>query len=232
MLKVVYEEKVPIAIVVYDGQDIPENIVKDLKAHDVTVVYRQISITPDIAIKAEKAGADIVVATGMDEGGTLPGHNIGTFSIVPLIVDSVKIPVMAAGGIADRRTFNAAFALGAEGVFCGTLFLSSTEARTSQNVKEMIVKSNATDIDFFRAIPTYYRSIPTPLSQKLVQMDKELKTREEIYKAMNPMRNIKFGMLDGQIDVAYIIVGLGVGLIKSIRTCKEIIDDITQNFKP
>jgi enoyl-[acyl-carrier protein] reductase II len=232
MLKVVYEEKVPIAIVVYDGQDIPENIVKDLKAHDVTVVYRQISITPDIAIKAEKAGADIVVATGMDEGGTLPGHNIGTFSIVPLIVDSVKIPVMAAGGIADRRTFNAAFALGAEGVFCGTLFLSSTEARTSQNVKEMIVKSNATDIDFFRAIPTYYRSIPTPLSQKLVQMDKELKTREEIYKAMNPMRNIKFGMLDGQIDVGYITVGLGVSMIHSIRTSKEIIDDITQDYKP
>ena len=235
LLKVVYEEKVPVAVVVYDGEDIPENvenIVKDLKAHDVTVVYRQISITPDIAIKAEKAGADIIVATGMDEGGTLPGHNIGTFSIVPLIVDSVKIPVMAAGGIADRRTFNAAFALGAEGVFCGTLFLSSTEARTSQNVKEMIVKSNATDIDFFRAIPTYYRSIPTPLSQKLVQMDKELKTREEIYKAMNPMRNIKFGMLDGQIDVAYIIVGLGVSLIKSIRTCKEIIDDISQDFKP
>ena len=47
-------------------------------------------MTPDIAQKAEKAGADIIVATGMDEGGTLPGHNIGTFSIVPLIVDSVK----------------------------------------------------------------------------------------------------------------------------------------------
>ena len=74
----------------------------------------------------------------MDEGGDLPGSNIGKFSIVPLIVDSVKIPVMAAGGITDRRTFNAAFALGAEGVFCGTLFLSSKEARIPQNVKDMI----------------------------------------------------------------------------------------------
>ena len=84
----------------------------------------------------------------MDEGGTLPNHNIGTFSIVPLIVDSVKIPVMAAGGITDRRTFNAAFALGAEGVFCGTLFLSAKEARAAQNVKEMILKTNAADMDF------------------------------------------------------------------------------------
>ena len=149
MLKVVYEEKVPVAIVVHMGPDAAEDIITELKAHGVTVVFRHISITPDLARKAEKAGADIIVATGMDEGGTLPNHNIGTFSIVPLIVDSVKIPVMAAGGITDRRTFNAAFALGAEGVFCGTLFLASKEARTSQNVKEMMLKANATDIDFF-----------------------------------------------------------------------------------
>ena len=231
MLKVVYEEKVPIAVVVYDGTDIPEDTIKDLKAHNVTVVYRQISITPDIAKKAEKAGADILVATGMDEGGTLPGHNIGTFSIVPLIVDTVKIPVMAAGGITDRRTFNAAFALGAEGVFCGTLFLSSTEARIPQNVKELIVKSNASDLDFFRAMPYYYRSIQTPLSQKLTKMNNELKTREEIYNEMHPMRNLKFGMLDGQTDVGFITVGLGISMIHSIRSCKEIIDDITKDFK-
>ena len=65
---------------------------------------------------------------------------------------------MASGGITDRRTFNAAFALGAEGVFCSTLFLSAKEARTSQNVKEMMLKAlkaNATDIDFFRTIPYY-----------------------------------------------------------------------------
>ena len=124
MLKVVYEEKVPVAVVVYEGKDICENTIKDLKAHGITVLYRQITVTPDNAIKAENAGADIIVATGMGEGGTLPGHNIGTFSIVPLIVDSVKIPVMAAGSITDRRTFIAALALGAEGVFCGTLFLT------------------------------------------------------------------------------------------------------------
>ena len=231
MLKVVYEEKVPVAVVVHMGPDAAEDIITELKAHGVTVVFRHISITPDLARKAEKAGADIIVATGMDEGGTLPNHNIGTFSIVPLIVDSVKIPVMAAGGITDKRTFNAAFALGAEGVFCGTLFLSSKEARTSQNVKEMMLKANATDIDFFRTIPYYYRSIPTPLSQKLVKMDEELKTREEIAKEMHPMRNMKFGMLDGKVDVGYISVGLGVSMIHSIRSCKEIIDDITQDFK-
>ena len=96
----------------------------------------------------------------------------------------------------------------------------------------MIIKTNATDLDFFRTNPYYYRSIPTPLSQKLVQMDKELKTRDEISKEMRTMRNMKFGMLDGQIDVGYICIGLGVRMIHSIRTCKEIIEDITQDFKP
>ena len=74
----------------YDAPEVAEDTIKDLKAHNVTVLYRHLNITPEIAQKAEKAGADIIATTGMDEGGTLPGHNIGTFSIVPLIVDSVK----------------------------------------------------------------------------------------------------------------------------------------------
>jgi len=63
-------------------------------------------------------------------------------------------------------------------------------------------------------------------------MDKELKTREDISKAMKAMRNMKFGMLDGQIedDVGYVSVGLGISMIHSIRPCKEIIDDITKDF--
>ena len=63
-------------------------------------------------------------------------------------------------------------------------------------------------------------------------MDKDLKTRKELYDTMHPIRNMKFGMLDGQTDVGYISVGLGVSMIHSIRTSKEIIDDITQDFKP
>ena len=119
LLNVVYEEKVPVGMVYYDAPEVAEDIIKDLKAHNVTVLYRHLNMTPEIAQKAEKAGADIIVATGMDEGGTLPGHNIGTFSIVPLIADSVKVPVLAAGGITDKRTFNAALALEQKEFFVG-----------------------------------------------------------------------------------------------------------------
>ena len=89
-------------------------------------------------------------------------------------------------------------------------------------MKEMILKVNSTDIDFFRAVPHYYRSILTPLSQRLVKIDKELKTREEIYNEMHPMRNIKVGMLNGKIDKGYIAVGLGISMIHSIRACKRL----------
>ena len=64
-----------------------------------------------------------------------------------------------------------------------------------------------------------------------MKMNNELKTREEIYNEMHPMRNIKFGMLDGQVDVGFVTVGLGISMIYSIRSCKEIIDDITKDFK-
>ena len=110
---------------------------KEFKAHGIKIVYRSLNPMPENSREAEKFGADIIVATGFDEGGTLPAKVIVTFSIVPLIVDSVEhTPVMASGGITDRRAFNAAFALGAEGVYCGTAFLMSKESRMSENVKQ------------------------------------------------------------------------------------------------
>ena len=69
MLKVVFEEKVPVAVIYHDAPEIAEDLIKDLKTHGITVVYRHLNYTPDLARKAEKAGIDIIVATGMDEGG-------------------------------------------------------------------------------------------------------------------------------------------------------------------
>lgn len=127
MLKVIYEEKVP--AVVFVGEP-DEAMFAELKTHNVKIIYRSLNPSPANAREAERYGADIIVATGFDEGGTLPDMTLGTFSIVPLIVDAVDhTPVMAAGGIADHRAFDAALALGAGGVYCGTAFLMSKESR-------------------------------------------------------------------------------------------------------
>lgn len=226
MLKVIYEEKVP--VVTYVGEP-NEEMFREFKEHGIKIVYRSLNPTPANARAAEAAGADIIVATGFDEGGTLPSKVMGTFSIVPLIVDAVDhTPVMAAGGIADSRAFNAAFALGAEGVYCGTAFLMSKESRMAQNVKDAILKADAQDLLLFRTIPAYYRSLPGRLAIELVAMDKAGATNEELGKKMGGFANLRKGMLEGDMDNGYVSVGHGISHIHEIKSVKEIIREMTK----
>lgn len=86
---------------------------------------------------------------------------------MPLIADSVKnIPIMAAGGITDNRTAKAAHALGAEGVFAGSVFIGTEESRVPQSVKDKIIEANGLDLLLFRTLPDYYRSLPGKLAEK------------------------------------------------------------------
>lgn len=156
---------------------------------------------------------------------------LGTFSIVPLIVDAVDhTPVMAAGGIADHRAFNAALALGAEGVYCGTAFLMSRESRMAKNVKEAILKADARDLLLFRTMPAYYRSLPCTLANELVAMDKAGATNEELGKKMGGFANLRIGMLEGDMNKDYVSVGNGISHIHEIKKVKKTIDELTFDF--
>ncbi|EGL8455388.1 LysR family transcriptional regulator [Salmonella enterica] len=180
-----------------------------------------------LGILAEKAGADIIVATGFDEGGTLPGTALGTFSIVPLIADSVKsVPVMAAGGITDSRTARAAHALGAEGVFAGSVFIGTEESRVPQSVKDKIINANGLDLLLFRTLPDYYRSLPGKLADKLVSMDKAGASNEELAQTMGGLRGLRIGMLEGNTDEGYIALGTGIGNIRSIKSVAEVVNEL------
>ena len=208
-----------------------EPLIKKFKQNNVKTIFR--SLTPSIenAQYAEKIGADILVATGFDEGGTVPEKIIGTFSIVPMIADAVNIPVMAAGGIADIRGVRAALALGAEGVFSGTVFIATKENPAADNVKQLILDHTASDLLIFKTNPAYYRSIPTPYSQELLAMDEAGKTRDEIADKMYSEQGLKVGMLDGDLENGYITVGNGLSYIKNIRSVKEVVEDLMQDFK-
>ena len=228
MLKVIYEEKVP--VVTFVGEP-DEAMFREFKEHGIKIVFRSLNPTPENSREAEKFGADIIVATGFDEGGTLPSKVIGTFSIVPLIVDSVEhTPVMAAGGITDRRAFNAAIALGAEGVYCGTAFLMSKESRMAENVKKAVLSANAFDLLLFRTMPAYYRSLPGELASELVAMDKAGASNEELGKKMGGFANLRIGMLQGDMDKGYVSVGHGISHIHEILSVKQIIDNLTKDF--
>ncbi|MCD0456380.1 nitronate monooxygenase [Chryseobacterium sp. LC2016-27] len=207
-----------------------EPLVKKLKSNNIKIIYRALNPSVENAKYAEKIGADILVATGFDEGGTVPDKIIGTFSIIPMISDAVNIPVMAAGGIADLRAVRASFALGAEGVFAGTVFIATEENPAAENVKQLIVDHTASDLLIFRTNPAYYRSIPTPYSQKLLEMDERGHSRDEIANKMYGEQGLKVGMLDGDIQKGYITVGNGISYIKNIRPVKEVVEDLMYDF--
>lgn len=187
-----------------EGAIIPA-LFDELKAAGIAIIYRDINPTPENTREAERAGADIIVATGFDEGGTLPGNVLGTFSIVPMIADAVEnVPVLAAGGIVDKRTARAAHALGAEGVFAGSVFISTEESRVPLSIKEKIVAANGLDLNLFRTLPDFYRSLPGKLTSKLMEMDKAGASKEEIGNAMGGLRGLRLGMLEGNTDEGYI----------------------------
>lgn len=229
ILQVLKEEGV--RAVVYtgygEGAVIPA-LFDELKAAGIVVIYRDINPTPENTRLAEAAGADIIVATGFDEGGTLPGTALGTFSIVPLIADAVtNIPVMAAGGITDSRTAEAAHALGAEGVFAGSVFIGTEESRVPKSVKDKIVDANGLDLLLYRTLPHYYRSLPGKLSKTLVSMDKAGASNEELGNAMGGLRGLRIGMLEGNTDEGYISLGTGIGNIRSIKSVADVVNELT-----
>ncbi len=228
IVKVIKEEAVH--AVVYtgygEGSLIPA-LFDELKTAGIKIIYRDINPSPQNTRDAEAAGADIIVATGFDEGGTLPGVALGTFSIVPLIVDAVKnAPVLAAGGITDSRTARAAHALGAQGVFAGSVFISTLESRVPQSVKDKIIAANGLDMRLFRTLPDYYRSLPGKLADKLVALDKSGASNEELAKVMGGLRGLRLGMLEGNTDEGYISLGTGIGSIRSVKSVAEIVAEL------
>ena len=223
------EEKVPVVLI--NGL-LDEEIFTKLKDNNMKIIFRPITPTTENAKAAEAMGADVFVATGFDEGGTVPERVIGTFSIVPMIADVINIPVIAAGGIGDVRGVRASFSLGAEGVYVGSVLIPTYENPAAENVKQYIVDSKAEDLILFRTLPAYYRSLPGKLAKELEVMDKEGATNEELGQHMGAGRNMRLGMVEGDTENGYVSVGTGISPIKSIRSVKEVIDDLMQDFKP
>lgn len=113
-------------------------VVKLLKEHGITVI----PVVPTVrhALRLEEEGADIIVASGCEAGGHV--GKVSTLPLIPQVVDAVKVPVVAAGGIADARGFLAALALGASGVQIGTRFIATHESTAPLQLKELILKSS------------------------------------------------------------------------------------------
>ena len=177
------------------------------------------------AKRMERMGADAVIAEGMESGGHI--GETTTMALLPQVVDAVSIPVICAGGVADGRGMAAARIFGAEGVQCGTIFLSAEECNISQQYKDMVYKANdISTVVTGRASGHPVRSLKSPLSRRLVKMEGHIETRtlEEI--EMITAGSLRKAVQDGNVEEGTFMSGQIAGLVNGPSDCKTILETI------
>ena len=178
------------------------------------------------ALRAESAGVDAVIASGVDAGGLLGPDEIPTFILVPMVVDALKVPVAAAGGIGDSRGFIAALALGAEAVQMGTIFMATRECHVHQNFKEAMLKATVSDpVITRRTLPPRVRSLRSNFVQKIEEMERRGASTEELRAFIGPGRALE-GMIQGDMEDGDPICGLVAAMVKDIPPAGQIIKRI------
>ena len=218
LAQLVYEEKVPM---VTTGAGSPGKYIEQWKSGNTIVI----PVVPSVSLakRMEGMGADAVVAEGCEAGGHI--GELTTMALVPQVCDAVSIPVIAAGGIADSRGLLAAFILGAKGVQVGTRFLASDECVIHENYKNMVLKAKDRDTAVTgRSNGHPIRQIKNPLTKKVIEMEKQEATFEEI-------ENITIGSLrkavqNGDLNEGSFMAGQIAGMITDIKPCKAIIEEL------
>ncbi len=208
----------------------PEPYMKLLKDAGVKVMHRATRVRDMRTV--ERVGVDIATIDGFPAAGHPGMDDVATIVLVPIAVDAVKIPVVAAGGIGDARGFVAALALGAEGVLMGTRFLASKECDINPKVKEWLLELGEMDTMLIqRSIKNAQRVVRTEHTQKILEMEEKGATLEELLPLLSGQRG-KSAYVTGDVSNATMTVGQVVGLIHDIPSVKEIIEGIISEAKP
>ena len=216
--KIVIEEGVK---AVTTGAGNPSKYIGAWKEAGVKVMPVVASVA--MAKMMERAGADCVVAEGMESGGHI--GSITTMCLLPQVVDAVSIPVIGAGGIADGRGFAAAKMLGAEAVQMGTAFLVAKENIVHENFRNKVI--GAKDIDsVITGTSTGHpvRSIRNRMTKEYLKLESEGVELMELEKLT--LGSLRRAVIEGDDKTGTLMAGQIAGLIKEEKTCKEIIDSI------
>ncbi len=217
--KIVIEEGVK---VVTTGAGNPGKYMEMWKNAGVKVIPVVASVA--MAKLMERAGADAVVAEGMESGGHI--GEATTMTLVPQVADAVNIPVVAAGGIADGRGMAAAMMLGAEAVQMGTIFVTAKESIVHSNYKQKIIGAKDIDSEVTgRSTGHPVRSIRNKMTREYLRLEKEGASFEELeHLTLGSLRN---AVMDGDVVNGTVMAGQIAGLIKEEKSCKDIIESIT-----
>lgn len=202
----------------------PSPYIDRLKKAGITILHKVATVRH--AISAEKAGVDAVTMVGYEAAGHTGLDDLPLSITIPRAVDSLKIPVIAAGGVGDGRAFVSALALGASGIQFGTRLMASRESSASAKFKDWLIETRETDTVYVeRSMDRAYRVRKNAATDKVLEMEQRGASIFELlrYIGGEALQQVLF---DGDLDAGVVACGPVAGLINDIPSVKEIVDRI------
>lgn len=224
IFKIIVEEGVKI---VFTSAGNPKTWTSFLKENGIIVVHVVSSVK--FAIKSQEAGVDAVVAEGFEAGGHNGREETTTFTLIPMVKEKIKIPLIAAGGIATGRGMLAAMILGADGVQIGSRFVASEESSAHINFKNEVVKTQDGDTHLTLKELAPVRLLKNKFYNDLQELYLEHPTREQLIEKLGRARSKK-GMFEGDLEEGELEIGQVAGLIHTIKPAAEIITEIIDEY--
>ncbi len=197
---------------------------------DVGVIVTHVVPSAKLACKAEDRGVDAVVAEGTEAGGHNGVDEIPSFVLIPQVRDAVKIPVIAAGGIADGRGMAAAMALGADGVQIGTRFAATVESSASDRYKQAVIEAGEADTVLSLKALAPVRMIKNPFALKAVELERRGASAEELRALLDAQKRERKGIFEGDWEEGQFEAGMGVGMIHEILPVATVVKRIVSEY--
>ncbi len=176
------------------------------------------------AVHAEKVGYDGIYAAGVEEGGHPLNDDVTTMLLTPRIAESVKIPVVTVGGIADGRSLAAALVLGAQGVMMASRFIATQECEVHEAIKqELINRQEHETVLYGQTTGLQGRGLKNKIIADIMAVEKRGGGLDELIPLMSGLR-VKDAWASGDVESAPLMVGQSIGLIRDIPACRELLD--------
>lgn len=224
IMDIIVEEGVKI---VFTSAGNPRTWTSFLKEKGITVVHVVSSVK--FALKAELAGVDAVVCEGFEAGGHNGREESTTFTLIPMVKEQVKIPLIAAGGIGNGRGMLAAMVLGSDGVQVGSRFAATLESSAHENFKNTIidVKDGGTQLTLKELAPV--RLVKNKFFYEIQDLYAKNPTLDEIKELLGRAR-AKKGMFEGDLENGELEIGQIAGIINEIKSAKEVLEEIVEEY--
>lgn len=224
LVNVIVDEDVKI---IFSSAGHPGRFIEKLKSKGAKIVH----VVPTVkhGLKAESVGCDAVVGEGVEAGGHNSADEITTMCLIPQLVEKLKIPVIAAGGIATGKQIAASFALGAEAAQIGTRFAATKESSAHENYKRAVV--NAKDNDTILALKKIglVRMIKNHFAEQAVDAENKGFDEEQL-KVLLGEKRARLGIFEGDLDNGELEAGQSSGLINDILTVEEVMKNLISEF--